>query len=80
MKGTICSWITHKGFGFILPDGVPSHGEHGDHVFLHISDCPGRKPLDVNTRIEFTIIPWGDHYKASGVKVIPADSSVGGRP
>jgi len=77
MQGTLCSWITHKGFGFILPDGVPPNGEH---IFLHISDCPGRKPLDVNTRVQFTVIPWGDRHKATNVKVIPVDSSVGGRP
>jgi cold shock CspA family protein len=70
IKGTVCTWIDNRAFGFILPDGVPPNGRH---ILVHISDCPGRKPLKVNDRVTFSILPWGDRFKAVNVTVIPAD-------
>jgi len=63
VSGTVTAW-TRRHFGFIAVDGNP------DELFLHLTDCPNREPLTVNTRVRFQIVTYGARLKAANVEVI----------
>lgn len=65
LTGIVTSWIEKRKFGFILPD----HSPDGLEIFVHISDCPGRRPLPINTRVKFRVELFGGRTKASQVEV-----------
>jgi cold shock CspA family protein len=70
ITGLVVDWIDRKKFGFILPDGSDSE------IFIHITDCPGRQPLAVNTRVSFELGAYGGRKKATQVRVIGAPEGV----
>ncbi|MBT2382641.1 cold-shock protein [Streptomyces sp. ISL-11] len=65
-QGTVKSYDSEKGFGFITPDGG------GADVFVHYSEVQARgfRQLEANQRVEFEIGQGTKGPQAVGVTVI----------
>jgi len=51
MRGTVRTWNSDRGFGFIRPVGT--NGD--DDVFVHFSAFPGRQAPDIGADVEFDV-------------------------
>ncbi len=66
-KGSVKWFNSEKGFGFIQQ-------QSGDDVFVHANSISGegRKSLEENDRVEFTVTQSMKGFQASDVKLIRA--------
>lgn len=64
MKGTVKSWLTGRGYGFIKPE------EGDEDVFVHSSEIQGASGLTEGQKVEFEVQRTYRGPRAIKVKVI----------
>jgi CspA family cold shock protein len=66
VKGTVKTWKSDRGFGFLEPEGG------GADLFVHVSSLDGRSELSPGTRVEFDeeFDPHRGKNKAVNVRVL----------
>ena len=61
MRGVVTSFYPDRGFGFIKPD------DGSADVFVHVSEVPGGRVLDVGRKVNFTPVPTQRGLQARSV-------------